>query len=152
SGDGKYLAYTEKISLRAKTGIALFSPDTGERRTLTSPLEDSYLDNFFSFSPDGRSLAFVRMNTAVTADLYVVPVTGGEPKRLTFDNVEFVGIGWPSDRREIIFSCDRAQAPGLWKIPASGGTPEHLQMGGDIAGPFAVSRRGNRLAYIERCE
>jgi Tol biopolymer transport system component/DNA-binding winged helix-turn-helix (wHTH) protein len=152
SGDGKYLAYTEKISLQAKTGIALFSPDTGERRTLTSPPEDSYLDNFFSFSPDGRSLAFVRMNTPVTADLYVVQVTGGDPKRLTFDNAEFAGIAWSSDGREIIFSCDRAQTPGLWRIPASGGTPEHLQMGGDIAGSFAVSRRGNRLAYIERCE
>jgi Tol biopolymer transport system component len=96
-GDGKYIAYTEKTSLKAKTGIALFSPDTGERRTLTSPPEDSYLDNFFSFSPEAASLAFVRMNNPVTADLYVVPVTGGEPKRLTFDDAEFVGIAWSPD-------------------------------------------------------
>jgi len=52
-----------------------------------------------------------------------VPVTGGDPKRLTFDNAgEFVGLAWSSDGRDIMFSSDRAQTAGLWKIPASGGT------------------------------
>ena len=152
SPDGKYIAYTDKGSREAKAGISLFSPDTGERRPLTLPPDGDYLDNFFAFSPDGRSLAFVRMNNPVTADLYVVAVAGGEPKRLTFDNAEPSTVSWSANGREIIFCSNRSQTPGLWRMPASGGTPEHLQMGGDIAGAFAVSRTGNRLAYVERCE
>jgi hypothetical protein len=37
---------------------------------------------------------------------------------------------------------------GLWRIPASGGTPTPLTGGGEDAGEPAISSKGDRLAYV----
>ena len=85
----------------------------------------------------------------ITSDLYLVPVIGGEPRRLTFDNMLFHGPAWTLDGREIVFSSNRGGTPCLWRIPASGGTPERLAVGGDNVGRSSISRKGHRLAYMQ---
>jgi len=81
-------------------------------------------------------------------DLYVVPATGGEAKRLTFDNRWIGGApAWSPDGRDVVFSSGRAGLLALWRIRASGGTPQRIEgMGTSMADP-AVSLKGHRLAY-----
>ena len=68
--------------------------DTGETRDLTPGDFDSpphfYEDNAIAFAPDGRTIAFVsnrdgkdREMLSTNQDVWSVPVTGGEPKRIT---------------------------------------------------------------------
>jgi hypothetical protein len=38
----------------------------------------------------------------------------------------------------------------LWKVSASGGTPERMTVGGDDVANPAISSRGNRSAYEQR--
>src|SRR5262245_35884897 len=45
------------------------------------------------FSPDGRSLAF-SSNRHGSYDVFVVPIHGGKPKRLTFDSAPDLVCGW----------------------------------------------------------
>ncbi|HEV8485014.1 MAG TPA: winged helix-turn-helix domain-containing protein, partial [Blastocatellia bacterium] len=150
SADGKYIACVEKRSNQEPFNIFLFSPETGKKRMLTSPGAPNFGDFYPAFSPDSRSVAFIRCDTAVSQDIYVVSVTGGEPRRLTFDNVPLLCPGWTADGREVIFSSTRAGGDyGLWRISAAGGTPERLAVGGHYV-PFAsISRQGNRLAYVQ---
>jgi Tol biopolymer transport system component len=77
------------------------------------------------FSPDGKRLAFIRSTIAgVSNDIYVMPASGGEPKRLTFDRRPIMGSpAWTADSREIIFSSDRGVAIGLWRVSAMGCVP-----------------------------
>jgi serine/threonine protein kinase/Tol biopolymer transport system component len=148
SADGKFIAYSSKDSPGQPYQISLLATDSLEKRTLTSPPAQSAGDNLPTFSPDGQNLAFARLsNDGFSADIYVLPVTGGEPRRLTFDTVNPHGLAWTADGGEIVYSSAQAGPQSLWRISASGGAPERLALGGDNAQYPSVSRRGDRLAY-----
>lgn len=124
--------------------------DSATRR-LSSPPRYAF-DILAAFSPDGSALAFVRgsgSGIGFVEDLFVVPVTGGEPKRLTFDNCPISGVSWTPDGREIVFSSSRGGLSRLWRISASGGTPRPLAGIGVNAAHPSISPRGNQLAYIQ---
>jgi len=148
SPDGKMLALTEISGDRTHARVTLFSMDEGTFRPLSSPPEGT-LDYGPSFSPDGRSIAFVRASAAgVVEDLYIVPASGGEPRRLTFDNTIIMGApAWTRDGKELVFSSSRAGLPTLWRVEVLGGTPRPvLGAGASVSFP-AISRIGNQLAY-----
>jgi Tol biopolymer transport system component len=153
SPDGKFLAFADSYKNRPLRGSAIFllSLDTLEKRALTSPPAD-YFDEGPAFSPDGRTLAFVRGSASDSGsglDLYVVPVSGGEPRRLTFgDDLFWTGPTWTEDGREIVFSSGRTGISALWRIPASGGHPRPLEVGSEDAIEPSISRQGHRLAYM----
>jgi Tol biopolymer transport system component len=76
-----------------------------------------------AFSPDGLSMAFARGSSGGNRrDLFVLPVTGGEPKQLTFEN-SGAAPAWTQDGKEIVFSSDRGGLLSLWRISAMGGAP-----------------------------
>jgi Tol biopolymer transport system component/DNA-binding winged helix-turn-helix (wHTH) protein len=155
SPDGKYIAFADTDKDQPSRGRAIFlvSPDTLEIRALTSPPEN-YSDEGPAFSPDSKTISFVRgciNNSSIGAgnDLYVVPVSGGEPTPLTFeDKLWWLGPTWTEDGSEIIFSSYRLGSLDLYRIPALGGSPQPLGVGGDDSVTPTVSLRGNRLAYI----
>jgi len=157
SPDGKYLAVIGRSSPQTY-GIWLLSVENIERRQLTWPPPQNLADSFPSFSPDGQTLAFARWSSGGVVDIYIVPIGGGEPKRLTFDNRWISGLAWTPDGREIVFLSDRGGSYGLWRISVTGGTPERLAVGGDSdfspplspqGNRLAMSRQGNRLAYVQ---
>ena len=151
SSDGKFIASSYRGSKQDPAGILLFLPETGEKRPLTFAPAQSGGDFSPVFSPDSQTLAFVRHTSGGLGDLYLVPIAGGQPKRLTFDNAHIDRAAWTPDGREIIFSSSRLASPiahgFLWRIPVVGGTAERLTAGGDRAFSVAVSSRGHRLAY-----
>jgi Tol biopolymer transport system component len=86
-------------------------------------------------------------------DNYIVPVAGGEPKRLTFDATWTLGQSWTADGGEIIFSSYRGGLPpSLWKVPVTGGAPERVEAYAQYLTHPAVSRQGNRLAWTQSLE
>jgi Tol biopolymer transport system component/DNA-binding winged helix-turn-helix (wHTH) protein len=150
SPDGKYLAIPDKNSSSEPFSVFLLSIETGERRKLTSPPAGIIGDYNPAFSPDGKWLAFARSPRWSTDDLYVMPLAGGEPKRLTFDNMTINGLTWTPDGREIVFDSRRGgSSRHLWRVAVSGGTPERVDtVGADVLSP-ALSPQGRRLAYTQ---
>lgn len=149
SPDGKYLAVPDKSSAADPLSIFLVSVVSGEKRRITSP-PLGMGDHYPAFSPDGKMLAFVRANSLSTDDLYVLPLAGGEPKRLTFEGTPIQGVAWTSNSKEIIFSSRRNDsATHIWRIAAGGGTPERIDTVGKAVQSPAVSLHGNRLAYTQ---
>jgi Tol biopolymer transport system component/serine/threonine protein kinase len=149
SPDGKLIAFSAADLPQHSPGLFLLSVDTLEKRRLTSTPEQYLGDGYPVFSPDGQTLAFIRQGSEAVMDIYLVPVSGGEPRRLTFDDRQLWGADWTPDGREIVFSSTRGGGSSLWRIPATGGTPEPLAVGGDYAQFPSVSRQGNRLAYTQ---
>lgn len=148
SSDGKWLAYSEKISPHTPYSIFLLSPSDGEKVKLTTPPPLYEGDSLPAFSPDGRALAFLRARVMGITDIYTVQVSGGEPERRTSDNLKISGIGWTADGSEIIFSSNRVSNFNLWRMPARGGTPEGLPGVGEDAYRLSISRQRDRLAYM----
>ena len=85
---------------RNPSSIIRLSLDTGERHQLTSAPPHSYGDSQPDVSPDGRTLAFTRSLAANSSDIYIVPATGGDPRRLTFDHKPITGLAWTEDGQE----------------------------------------------------
>jgi Tol biopolymer transport system component/DNA-binding winged helix-turn-helix (wHTH) protein len=148
SPDGKVLAFSEGQEDKNRAWIALLSLADSTTRPLTSPSSQEY-DSFPAFSPDGSTVAFVRVIVAgVVSDLYIVPAAGGTPKRLTFDKTWIMGsLAWTPDGREIVFSSMRGGLGALWRISASGGTPRPVAGVGVIAWSPSISPKGNQLVY-----
>ncbi|HXI93232.1 MAG TPA: protein kinase [Blastocatellia bacterium] len=151
SPDGKLLAISDKGSQQDPFSIFLLSIETGQKRMLTSPPPGLLGDCSPAFSPDGKSLGFVRAVSAGVFDIYIVPVTGGEPRRLTFDNTQVRSMSWTSGGREIVFSSWRegGSISNLWRIPAVGGSPERVVGVGQRVFSPSISRQGDSLAYTQ---
>lgn len=147
SPDGKFLAFPEGHPSSAQSRITLLSLSDATRRQLTFPPEGSR-DEEPAFSPDASQLAFVRGTIAgVVNDVFVVPTSGGEAKRLTFDNCPNFGVAWTSDGRNIVFSSRRGGEASLWRVSASGGTPQPVAGPGSPAEHPSLALKGDLLAY-----
>ncbi len=146
SPEGKFLVVTDRMSPQDRLRLLLISTESGERKVVASPT-DPFLASP-RFSPDGKAVAFVAGPGFLAQDVYLVPVSGGEPKRLTFDKRFIHGLSWAPDGKEIVFSSDRGGLYSLWRVPVSGGTPELVGAAGQDAYQPTVSRQGNRLAYL----
>jgi Tol biopolymer transport system component/DNA-binding winged helix-turn-helix (wHTH) protein len=150
SPDGKSLVIPDKRSAEEPLGLFLLSVETGEKRRLTTAPAGSLGDYYPAFSPDGKSLAFVRAPRWSTDDLYVLMLSGGEPRRLSFDNLTITGLSWTPDSREIMFTSRRGGgARRLWRAAVEGGALERVDTtGNDVFSP-TLSLQGNRLAYTQ---
>lgn len=97
-----------------------------------------------SFSPDGRSVAFVS-NRGGSLDIWVGLVSGGSPVRVTNDPNFKAWPHWSPDGSEISYS--RLNESGLWDVwtvPALGGAPRKLLSN---ANGSAWSPDGKAIAY-----
>ncbi len=147
SPSGKDLVVSDKSSSEGPFGLLLIAVESGERRPLTLPPAPNLGDGVPHFSPDGKLVAFVRGASFFVGDIYVVPVAGGEAKRLTFDNRWLMGLTWTADSQEIVFSSNRGGLLSLWRVSVAGGAPQALPAAGEDALFPAISRQGNHLAY-----
>jgi Tol biopolymer transport system component len=151
--DGGWLAVSDSSSTEAPSGLFLLSLQTGEKRRLTSLPAKSIADVSPAFSPDGHTLAFVRLVGAGASDLWLLTLSDelrpiGEPTQLTFNNWSASSPVWTPDGREIIFSSERPGGNSLWRIAASAaGQPPRLASVGEGATGLAISGQGARLVY-----
>jgi Tol biopolymer transport system component/DNA-binding winged helix-turn-helix (wHTH) protein len=155
SSDGKYLFTSARRTPDSPFAIIRISLETGEQQPIISPPPTIAGDFGPAISPNGSTLAFVRVNGAKTADLYVAPLTqtppiAGPPQQVTFDSADIESLVWDRDGRELIFSSKRRGRHELWRVPSSGhGEPARLQGMGEDATDLAISAAGERLVYSQ---
>jgi Tol biopolymer transport system component len=147
SKNGDFVVFPYRKSKQGSFGIYSVSIGDLKETQLTAPPEEYPGDWHPTISPDGQTFAFIRVSTVGTSDIFLLPVLGGQPRRLTFDNKNVSGLAWTADGREIVFSSNRGGSQKLWRIPVSGGASEPLSVGGDNTIGLAISAQGNRLAY-----
>ena len=152
SPDGRFLAFVDRDLQKGGSAIFLLSIATGAKRILERP--ESELQNQVSptFSPDGKTIAFLQDNLAVRHIRLML--TAGSPSR-SLTQVSFAdmtaALAWTPDSREIVFSSFQDGHPGLWRIPVSGGTSQRIGRAGENALAPTISRQGHlvfeRAAY-----
>ncbi len=147
SPDGTLIAYDDREAPARPRSIRLLDIDSGMSRLLTQPAVTDSGDRRPVFSPDGSAIVFQRIRGGGLADLYRVPVDGGEPKRLTFDNRDIGGHDWTADGQEILFSSYRAGQFTLWRVAANGGEPRAVAINDHQIGALQVADASDRLVY-----
>jgi Tol biopolymer transport system component len=154
SPDGTLLVLPDKLSPREPDGLFLLSTATGEKRRLTSAPRAAAAargDSGPSFSPDGRTVAFLRREAFAGPDIYLVSVgegQGEEPRRLVGDFRWISSVDWSADGRSLVFAGGARAADGLWRVLLRGGEPELLSADlGEGPEDISIARTGTRLVY-----
>ncbi len=76
-------------------------------------------------SPDGKYVAF-SSTVHGNSDVYIVPVEGGDVRRITWHEAKDVPSGWSKDSKHIYFESDRINVRTTYKVNIDGGTPVRL--------------------------
>ncbi|HUB78820.1 MAG TPA: hypothetical protein VMB03_08500 [Bryobacteraceae bacterium] len=127
--------------------LAILSLSDGKFRPLTHP-PASAQDSTPAVSPDGDSVAFVRTTGEQNANIFVTDAAGANPAHaVTFDGRAIHGIAWTRDGQDLVYTGQRVGMWRLWRVPAYGGSPRELMVGGKEAQYAAVAPVGNRMVY-----
>jgi Tol biopolymer transport system component/DNA-binding winged helix-turn-helix (wHTH) protein len=101
-----------------------------------------------SFSPDGRQVAFAKWDVPgnFTANIYTKLVGGSNPLRLTKDTGWACCTTWSPDREHIAYERCDGPRPGLYVVPALGGTERRLTDASCMG--ISWSPSGSRIALV----
>ncbi len=149
SPDGNTLACAELDLSNNEAGVFTINLQTGEKIRLTTP-ENPAVDHTPRFSPDGKSLAFIRYFSSFRREIFVVPATGGEPRQITSDNVRIYGLAWNADSRSLFFTSFRGgNQLDLWRIAANDqAEPQMISTGSSNLQDLAISPNGRTIAFV----
>ncbi len=117
----------------------------GEARLLTS---GSGFKTDPVFSPDGSKIAFTGDYDG-NVDVYVIPATGGVPRRLTHHPAVDEVVGWSADGKQVLFRSSRnsySRFNRLFTVSLEGGLPRELPL--PMAEFGAFSPDGKHIAYV----
>ncbi len=103
-------------------------------------------------SPDGKLVAFTVQTVDLAANqkpqnIYIVPVTGGEPVRITFAGMVNDRPRWSPDSRQIAFISDRGGSPQVWLMSSDGGSPRQVTSLSTGAGGVLFALDGKHLVF-----
>ena len=104
------------------------------------------------FSPDGSRLVFTVTDppkgSARARALWLLDVTSGQLRQLTFSGKSDSAPRWSPDGTSIAFTSDRDGAPQLYRLSLRGGEAEKLTERKDAVGAFRWSPDGRRIALL----
>jgi Tol biopolymer transport system component len=151
SPDGTRIAFAGNLGI---AGLWIVDANGGEPTRLDAPLES----HSPAWSPDGTRLAVAAGNAifvfgmtyfanAGVSSIWVVPVDGGAPLRVTGGRSLDGSPQWSPDGRSLFFMSDRGGSRDVYRIAADGrDTPVRMTTGID-AQSFTLSPDATHLAY-----
>jgi dipeptidyl aminopeptidase/acylaminoacyl peptidase len=103
-------------------------------------------------SPDGRLVAFTVQTVDVPSNkkpthIYVVPLDGGEPVRITRAGIVNERPRWSPDSRQIAFISDRSGSSQVWRMNPDGTNAHQLTFLATEAGGVLYSPDGKSLVF-----
>lgn len=104
-------------------------------------------------SPDGRHVAYVvtvidKDKNTRNSDIWLVPITGGEPKQLTASEKSDDRPRWSPDGRKIAFVSERDGESQIWVIDVGGGEARKITNISTGASGVIWSPDGKSLAFV----
>jgi Tol biopolymer transport system component len=161
TADSRWLVVPRTPKPNARSSLALVSVDTPvdtpvgtpETRLLTSPTAESMTDCCPVVSPDGRTLAFLRVSKVGIPNIHLLSLTEdykprGEARQLTAEPHGAWDPMWTGSGREVLYRASRQETWMFWRIGRDGSTPPRpLGSLGPIGTHWTISRQGDRLAF-----
>lgn len=121
--------------------IAFVSTRSGSHEVWTAAPDGSDAQRLSSFggarvssprwSPDGRRVV-VSARVEGNADVFVI-APGGEARQITAERADDVAPSWSRNGQWVYFASDRGETWQIYRVPAGGGDPEPVTVGGGVA-------------------
>ena len=153
SPDGRFLAFN---SARGGTPVIwIASAESGESHRASTAPEGYYMEVSPAFSPDGRTLAYIRARdtysrTVVLQDMNPDGTTKGHEREIVPYDRRIEQLAWQPDGRGLILAVrTMGERTGLFRLKP-GGTPQPLGIDSGILIWPTLSPSGDRLAYQKR--
>ena len=143
SPDSRQLAYVSFEG--SKASIFVQTLRTGNRFSVSSK---PGINGAPSFSPDGRKLAITLGGIDGNPDIHVLDINSRRATRLTTHRAIDTEGTWSPDGRYIYFTSDRSGGPQIYRVSATGGTPERVTFEGSYNARPRLSPDGSRLAMV----
>ena len=151
SPDGKYLVYAYVEEGSESSHIARFDFELKTVLRLTSP-GVSENDHWPKYAPDGAYLAFKRMATERSEDLFLLDLSdpAAHPRPLTSDQSLIQGYAWLPDGQRVVYTSNREKIKGIWSIDIDTGIPALLRTAGSRdMHHFTIARKNERAAFVQ---
>jgi dipeptidyl aminopeptidase/acylaminoacyl peptidase len=104
--DGQRLAFVrswvDRDAMEARSHIMLMTLSDGRTEVFTQGMHDAMP----RFSPDGRSLAFLRRNDSQPRQIWLMSLQGGEARQLTHSPGGVAEFAWSPDGQRLVFVAD----------------------------------------------
>ena len=101
----------ETIVFTAEGDLWSVSAAGGAARRLTTHAAE---ESRAAISPDGRQVAFSASYHG-PVEVYVMPLGGGEPQRVSFENTRALALGWTA-QGEVLYSASDASGPASMRV------------------------------------
>jgi uncharacterized protein YjdB len=142
--DGTQIVYT--FTRGTTTQVAIMPVDGGEARSLTTASGGNHSP---SVSPDGRSIAFISVRDG-NQEIYAMNLDGSNQRRLTKtsereSSPRFFRNG---DLAYVVERGGRSKGSRVMRLAWGGTSASPLLQTEDLVPAIAVSREGDRLAYV----
>ncbi len=145
SPDGRWLVYAAGARPDYDYRLWLLAVDTLEKRPLTPALGHEGAETPV-FSPDGKTIAYAG-GSPFLQDLFLLPSTGGTPRRLTSGQRRIASLDWTSDGEHIVFAAAPTGLFQLWRVAVADAATTRVPVPSEMAARPALSRRGDQLVY-----
>ncbi len=151
SADGRFMSFPDirgdKIVFSFENDLWIVSSHGGTASRLTTHPGNEYAAKI---SPDGTRIAFTG-DYDNGRNVYVIPVEGGNPKRLTYRSSSQV-VTWTPDSDNIIYRASHENTfrpiVKLYSVSHQGGMPEKLPVPRGVLCTFSPD--GNKMVYNRR--
>lgn len=144
SPDGTKLAYVSFES--GNSNIYVQDITTGSRQLVES--HPRGINGAPAWSPDGTKLA-VALSYVGNLEVFVLDLATRKETRLTNSLSIDTEPVWAPDGQSIYFTSDRSGRPQVYKVPASGGTPQRITFQGQNNLDASVSFDGKQIAMVQ---
>lgn len=157
SPDGRRIVFEHQPDPRLNVGsmagdLSLVEAVGDDVGAVTSLVTLGGVEGAPRFSPDGRRVAFYSTGDEPEpvgmSDLYVVDVSGGEPRRLAATPDRSPSLfRWTGDGSELLVQEALGTTRHVLAVPVDGSEPRQLTRGEGVVGAVSFDREAERMAF-----
>lgn len=136
------------VNSRWKNVLEVYQPPDGPPKTLASHMPFLWGP---AVSPDGREVAFSRAEVDGSWHIWIVPIEGGSPRRVTAGESGEVYPRYTPDGSQFLFHTWNAPRR-IGRVNRDGGAPEMLSFGTNTSDAFADISPDGRQIILTRTD